>query len=59
MSEPFTPVKRKKRRANQRSMAPLSWVDKLERDSHELGANSAWVDTCIGQSAIRFTEISA
>lgn len=56
MSAPFTPVKRKKRRANRHGMLPLSWADKMERDSRELAANDAWIEQCMGQSDIRFSE---
>jgi hypothetical protein len=52
-------VKRKKRRANRHDMALLSWRDKLERDSHELAANGAWIDACMGQSVIGLSEPSA
>lgn len=58
MSDLFTPVKRKKRRANQHNIVPLSWVEKMERDSCEIAANSAWIDACIGQPVIRFSEPS-
>lgn len=59
MSGPFTPVKSKKRRAKQPKMALLSWVDKMERDSREVTANSAWIDDCLGQSVLRYSEPSA
>lgn len=52
MSAPFTPVKRKKRRTNRHGMLPLSWADKMERDSRELAANDTWIEQCMGQSDI-------
>jgi hypothetical protein len=52
MSALFTTVKRKKRRGNRHGILPLSWVDKMERDSRELVANDAWIEQCTGQSDI-------
>jgi len=52
MSGLFTPVKRKKRRANRHDILPQSWVDKMERDSRELVANDAWIEECMRQSDI-------
>jgi len=52
MSELFTPVIRKKRRANRHGMPPLSWVDKMDRDSRELAVDNAWIDHCMGESDI-------
>lgn len=59
MSALFTPIERKKRRANRYGMLPLSWVDKMERDSRELAANEAWIGQCMGKSDIRFSAPSA